>query len=213
MKAFYRFTRFSLSLLFKLLYKHRVYGQTHFMPGGAFIASNHNSFFDPPLIAASAPEEIFYLAKKSLFNHPLLGFIISHLNAYPLTGTIQDLAALKLVCKLVQEGKKVLIFPEGYRSADGQLMPFKSGIGMLAWRTHCPVIPTYLHGTCTIWNKEHTLPKLKGQTICVFGSPLYIQPFLHKPKKEAQEAFAIAVQEAIENLRQWYLTTSEGRLL
>jgi 1-acyl-sn-glycerol-3-phosphate acyltransferase len=204
MKLFYRFTRFSLKILFLLLYRHEVYSAENFVPGRAMIVPNHASFLDPPLIAISCPEEIHFLARASLFQKPLLGFLIRHLNAYPLTGTSRDLTSLKLVSALLQQDKKVLLFPEGVRTADGNLSPLKSGIGMLAIRNQCPIIPVYIHGTFAIWNRNQKYPKLFGKTACIFGVPIYPDTFSHLPKKEAQELIAAKITEEIGRLRQWY---------
>src|SRR5438552_5797557 len=121
MSLFYKASRLSLKVLFRALYSHEVYLPEQLLYNqGAIIAANHASFLDPPLIAVSWPEPIHFLARKELFEKPLLQPIITGLNAHPLGGT-NDLSSLKLACKLLQEGKKILVFPEGTRSHDGKL--------------------------------------------------------------------------------------------
>jgi len=68
MTLFYRFSLFCSCFIFKCLYRHKVYGLEHFQHGRALIASNHLSFYDPPLIAASLPDELHFLAKETLFH-------------------------------------------------------------------------------------------------------------------------------------------------
>jgi 1-acyl-sn-glycerol-3-phosphate acyltransferase len=210
MNIFFRAVKIPLYLFFLLFYRHRIYGMEHLKPGRALIAPNHASFLDPPAIAASIPGEVFILARQSLFKHFFLGFIIRHLNTYPVNGTVQDLSSIKLICRLLEEDKKVLIFPEGLRSEDGTLKTFKAGIGMLALRNHCPVIPVYIHGTFEAWNRYRTLPKLSGKTAVVIGTPIESDRFLALPKKEAQEALAGQVHASIEQLRDWYLRGAHG---
>lgn len=195
---------------FHIFYRHRVYGLEHFIPGGAIIAPNHLSYLDPPLIGVSWPEEISFLARKSLFKKKVFGALIAKLNAYPVTGTQQDLASIKVICKLLSNHKKVVIFPEGIRSTHGNLMDIKSGIGMLAQRNHCPIIPAYIQGSYEIWNRHRRFPKLCGKTVCVFGSPIPYERFSHLGKKEAQDAIARAVKESIEALKQWYQSGAIG---
>ena len=199
MGLFYSVSKQSLRLLFSLLYSHEVHlPKEKIYPGGAIIAANHASFFDPPLIAVSWPEPIHFLAKKELFGLFLLRSIITGLNAHPLGGK-HDLSSLKLACKLLQEGKKVLVFPEGTRSPDGQIAPFRSGIGLLAKKSGCPVIPAYIHGAFELWPKTKRLPRLwKQKTACIFGSPIYLE----KDDKEGQDLLAQQVKKEIELLRQ-----------
>jgi 1-acyl-sn-glycerol-3-phosphate acyltransferase len=210
MNNFYWLTTNSFKVFFKVFYGHKVYGLEHFYNGRGIIAPNHTSFFDPPMIAASWPEDASFLARKSLFTRPVIGTMIRHLNSYPVNGTTQDLGSIKLVCKLLSENKKVVIFPEGIRSFDGQLGPIKSGIGMLAIRCQSPIIPAYLSGCYEVWNRHKPAPKLKGKTTCVFGSPIDWQQFSHLDKKEAQEQIAQAVSEAIEKLKVWYESGAVG---
>lgn len=210
MSVIYRWSRNCFKGFAKLLYKHRVFGVEHLPEGPAIIAPNHASFWDPPLVAASAPGEITFLARATLFDNPVLGLYIRRLNAYPVQGNAQDLSSIKLICRLLQEGKQVVIFPEGNRSRDGSLGSFKAGISMLALRSRCPIIPVYLHGTYRVWNRQRRLPRLCGRTACVFGTPIPWEPYDQMPKKEGQEAMAQAVREAIIRLRHWYEAGAVG---
>lgn len=210
MKLFYRVVRSLTSLLFKLLYHHRTFGIRNITPGRAIIAPNHASFLDPPLVAVSWPEEISFLARKSLFS-PLLGAIIKKLNAYPVTGTTQDLGSIKLICSLLNQDKKVVIFPEGFRTGDGAMGDIKSGICMLAQRCQAPIIPVYIDGSFDAWDRSRRFPKLKGKTACVIGTPIGWDQFKHLDKKAAQEAAAIKVKEALISLKAWYENGAIGQ--
>ena len=210
MKLLYRLVCIKTKLLCKILYKHKVYGQEHICSGRAIIAPNHTSFLDPPLIAVSWPKEVSFLAKKSLFSVPLLGSVISHLNAYPITGTTQDLSSIKMICQLLNEDRQVVIFPTGVRSIDGTLGHVKGGIGMLAMRCHAPIIPVYIHGCYQIWNRFRSFPKFRGKTVCIIGSPINCEEFKHLDKKAAQEAVGNRVKAALEDLKSWYENGAEG---
>lgn len=210
MSTFYHFVTSTLGFGAKLFYKHKVYGKEHFPKGAAIIAPNHSSFWDPPFVGISAPEEIHYLARAYLFKIRWLNWIIRKLHSYPVTGTAEDLSSFKLICQLLKEDKKVVIFPEGNRSWDGKLQEFKSGIAMLALRCHAPIIPVYIHGSFDIWNRMKRFPKLYGHSAVVFGKPISYQIYEKLPKKEAQEAMTEAVKEAIIHLQQWYLNGADG---
>lgn len=195
---------------FKLFHGHTVYGLENIPEGRAIIAPNHTSFFDPPLISISMPEEISFLARKSLFSSPIFGRLISNLNAYPVSPS-QELTSMKLICRFLAEGKKVVIFPEGSRSHDGNIQPIKTGIGMLALRGQAPIIPVYIHGAYSVWNRYHKFPKFYGKIVCIFGKPIDWEEFKNMEKKDAQEAIAHRVKTSIESLKAWYDNGAVGK--
>lgn len=192
------------SFLFKVFYRHKVYGAENLPQTPAIIAPNHLSFFDPPLIGISSSEEIAFLAKDTLFKNRWFAWIIGSLNAYPISGKTSDFSSMKIVLQLLQEQKKVTIFPEGIRSYTGHLADVKRGICMLALRADVPIVPVFIYGTYNIWPRHNKFPKLWGRTACVFGAPIYPAEFQEIDKKEAREKMAIRIKEEIEALRLWY---------
>ena len=138
--------------LFKLLarglFNHRVIGRENLLvPGGAMIAANHASFVDPPFIGIAFDEQIHYLARKTLFDHPVAGAILRSWNSIPVDQERPDMTSLKTVIRRLREGEKVLVFPEGQRSWDGELLPGLPGIGLIVAKSGAPVIPVRLLGT------------------------------------------------------------------
>jgi len=209
-KLLYRFVLFTTWIWTKLLYRHRVYGLEHFYPRGALIAANHTSFLDPPLLAISWPERIHFLARESLFRPFLFGRFIRALNTHPVRGNAADISVFRTVCSLLAEGEKVVLFPEGRRSEDGILSAIKPGIGMFISRTETAIIPTYIHGAFEIWPRNKKFPKLWGRTLCVFGSPITWSEFADLDKREAQEAIAQRLSEAIARLKKWVEDGAKG---
>jgi cytidylate kinase len=209
-KAFYRFILFLAHSFFKLFYRHKIYGKEHFCTGGGIVASNHVSYLDPPAVSISCPEEVHFLAKEELFHNFLFAKLIRALNSHPVKGGPGDMAVLRMICKLIGEGKKVLLFPEGKRNDVDALDALKPGIALLISRSNSFVIPTYIHGTFAIWNKTRKLPKLWGKTACVFGSPIFWEEFAHFDKKEASELFTQRLFSAMNALRHWYLNGAVG---
>ena len=202
MSLFYTLSKRLLQGLLSLFYAHNSHLDGT-VPQGAIIAANHASFLDPPLVAASWPEPIHFLARKTLFDVPLLKPIITGLNAHPLRRE-GDVNSFKLACSLVEEGKKILIFPEGTRSSDGTIGSFKTGVGMLADRTRAPIIPCYIHGSFKVWPKGRRLPSPFGYTTaCIFGAPIYPDAF--GTGKEAQSAMTNHLHQEILKLQKQYL--------
>jgi 1-acyl-sn-glycerol-3-phosphate acyltransferase len=139
-------------VLFKLcagaFFNHRVIGRENLaLPGGALIACNHASFLDPPFAGIAFDEQLYFLARKTLFDHPVGGAILRSWNAIPVDQDRPDMASLKSVIRRLREGKKVLVFPEGERSFDGNLLPGLPGIGLIVVKSGVPVIPVRLFGT------------------------------------------------------------------
>jgi 1-acyl-sn-glycerol-3-phosphate acyltransferase len=212
MNLFYRVTTFFLRGYFRLFYRFSVYGTDYPYQGKAILASNHTSFLDPPLIGGTWPEEVHFLARASLFHNPVCSWLLSHLNAHPIHGTAQDIESFRLVCKLLQEGNKVVIFPEGERSATGQLQSIKSGIAMLALRMHCPIIPVYIRGTFEAWPRQSRWPKFGTTIVCVFGRPIFSHIPPEMNKKQMQEMITKQVQRKLEELRLWLEGGAKGDL-
>ncbi len=195
--------------LAKLLYRHRVFGAQHVAKGAAIIAPNHVSFLDPPIASVSCPQDVYFLARKTLFKG-LFGKFIYSLNARPVSGENANIQVFKEIGALLEEGKKVILFPEGTRSSDGQFGEIKAGIFLLFQRTHCHIQPTYIAGTAEIWGKGEKRPKIFGRTACVFGSALSWERYASMEKKEAQAQFAKDLKTSIINLKEWFEKGAKG---
>ncbi len=173
-------------------------------PEAAIIAANHASFLDPPLIAASWPEPIHFLARKTLFDVPLLRPIITGLNAHPLQAA-NDTGALKQALTLLESGKKILLFPEGTRSLDGTMAPFKQGISMLARKSQAAIIPAYIHGSYKAWPKNSKYPTLFGaKTACAFGKPIYLSEFDQTDAKALQQMITSRLEQEVLKLKKMF---------
>jgi 1-acyl-sn-glycerol-3-phosphate acyltransferase len=172
MPFFARASAHCFRLFFKTFYRHTVIFEEKPLPQkGVIIAANHVSFLDPPLISGSWDGELYFLARRSLFENPFLGLLLRQLNSVPV-GMGSD--AIKIAYRLLREGKSIVIFPEGTRSETGELGTFRNGIGLIARETGAPIIPTYIFGTHEIWPKERRLPHLFGKRSgCIFGRPLF----------------------------------------
>jgi 1-acyl-sn-glycerol-3-phosphate acyltransferase len=194
-----------MKFFFLLFYRIRVYGVEDLYPKGAIIAPNHTSFFDPPLISITYPEETYYLARATLFKNFFFRMFLRGLNAYPVKGSAQDFSSLKMIGQLLKQDKKVVIFPEGTRSDDGQITQIKTGISMLALRAECPIIPVYIHGAFEAWSRHRKWPKLGSSLTCVYGKPIFSHTYAHLEKKQAREEMTKEVQRSLEALHAWYL--------
>ncbi len=206
----YRLVLFLTWLIAKMFFRLKIYGLEHFYPRGAIIAANHTSFLDPPLLAVSWPGEVHFLARETLFKNRLFGGFIRLLNTHPVSGDTGDVKVFKTICALLNQGKKIILFPEGSRSIDGQLTEIKPGMMLLVAKTGTAIIPAYLDGVFEIWNRNQRFPKLFKKTACVFGSPICWDDFKHLPPREAREAMSQKLSDTILNLKQWFQNGAQG---
>lgn len=208
MKWFYWVVDILAVSFFKCFYGLKVYGLEHFGPGGAIIAANHSSFFDPPVLSASCPEEVHFLAKGSLFDVPILGFAIRKLNAHPVTRDVSDMQTFRTMIELLMRKNKLILFPEGQRSLDGELLPLERGLSFLVQKSGCRIIPTYIHGAFQAWPPERKWPKLFGKISVVFGSSIEWDESLDK--KAAQEKITNDTENALRALKAWMEAGAKG---
>ncbi len=210
MHNLYRVVNYLAYLYFKVLYRHKIIWAGKPYEGGAILAANHTSYYDPPILSSSWPYQVHFLAADYLFKVPLFGSFIRAVNAHPLKRGSGDLAALKLMVGLLKEGHPVIMFPEGRRSSTGELQELKSGIAMIAERSGAPVIPIYIHGLASIWPRHKTFPRLWGRTWLVVGNPIWFPTGPISDKKIAYAQFTQEVQEAILALKEHLKAQIEG---
>ena len=171
MKPLYWFFHTLFGMIARVAFQYRAYGQENIIEEGpAIMAVNHQSYLDPPLVGITCKNELYYLARKTLFEKKLLGPIISRVNALPVDLSRGDLAAFRSILKLLQEGHRTVIFPEGTRSLTGQIQKARPGIGMIIARTLAPVVPMRIFGSFEAWPKGG---KIKPHPITVVvGKPI-----------------------------------------
>ncbi|MEQ1862415.1 MAG: lysophospholipid acyltransferase family protein [Chthoniobacteraceae bacterium] len=134
-------------VVLKTLFRFRAYGSDNIpREGGCILAMNHESYLDPPLAGIAAPREIFYLARKTLLDWPIIGPLLPRLNVIPVDQDRADMSALKTVIKRVRAGECTVIFPEGSRTLDGDFLPALPGLGLVMAKTRCTVVPARVFG-------------------------------------------------------------------
>jgi 1-acyl-sn-glycerol-3-phosphate acyltransferase len=151
----------------RVFWRLRVVGSEHVpRAGGLIVACNHVSNFDPPILGVSLPRPVWYMAKKELFAIPGLGWLIAHLNAFPVDRQAGGTAALRASLRLIKEGKCVGLFPEGGRNVEGE-KETKAGAAFLAAASGAPVVPAAIVGTRRL--------RLFHRVTVVCGLPLRIE--------------------------------------
>jgi 1-acyl-sn-glycerol-3-phosphate acyltransferase len=186
----YRAVQYGIPAFWRLYGGWRVDGQEHVpAEGGAVIAPNHISYFDPPAVGCSLKRRTYYMAKSELFKNPLFGGIIRRCYAFPVERGAADRTAIRQAIGVVQSGELLVVFPEGGRSPDGTLQEGDIGAALIAARGGVPIIPCALYGT------DKALPRkaifLHPHRVHVsFGAPITIEAESGERagKRELQEA-------------------------
>lgn len=130
------------------LFDYRVVGVEKLQfSGPAIIACNHTSFLDPPLVGIAFDEMVYSFARKTLFDHPLASMILRSWQVLPVDRDKPDAASLKAIIRLLRDGNKVIMFPEGTRSYDGVPQSAEAGVGLFIAKGRAPVLPVRLFGT------------------------------------------------------------------
>lgn len=189
-------------LLMRTWFGLHVRGAEHIPPSGpALIVSNHQSILDPPVIGGAARRPIYFLAKAELFRIPLFGRLIRALHARPVRREGSDPRALRTAALLLEEGKALLVFPEGTRSLDGRLGKGKPGVGMLAVTSGAPVVPAYVSGTLAALPKGAAWPR-RSQVSVSFGPALHFKAPIGSGRKERYREAAEEMMRGIAQLRE-----------
>ncbi len=171
--AWYDLLKLILTLVYTIVYRLRVFGRQNVpREGGVLILSNHQSHFDPPLIGTCCPRRMNFLARESLFRFRPFAMLITSLNAFPIDRDGAGLAGIKETLRRLKRGEQVLMFPEGTRSHDGEIAPFRPGFLTLAKRSGAWVLPVAMEGAWDIWPRHRMVPRLRGTIHVRFGEPI-----------------------------------------
>ena len=161
-------TRVFTSVAFDL----KVYGRDNVPDeGGALMISNHQSFLDPALLGAQLRRPMSYLAKSELWDNPVLGRLITSLNAFPVRQGAGDKGAITETINRLREGHLLNIYPEGSRTEDGELLPIQRGVALVLRRAGVPVIPAVIDGSFDAWPKGRPLPSAHPIRVLI-GKPM-----------------------------------------
>jgi len=135
--------------------------------------SNHQGAFDIPAIQSVLRVHFLWVAKKSLFKVPVVGWSMSLAGYIPVDrdNPAEAVKSMDAASRKMGEGISVIIFPEGTRSETGALLPFKRGAFMLARKSGVPIVPVAVKGTNTIMKKGGFLVSPARVTISI-GRPI-----------------------------------------
>jgi 1-acyl-sn-glycerol-3-phosphate acyltransferase len=174
-----------------------VKGFERFPHGASIVMANHSSNLDPPVLIPLLPGRVVIYLKASLMRIPVLGYALRLAGDIPVTrdGSVESAKATSAVAQReLEQGSCLVLFPEGTRSRDGSLLPFKKGPFFLAMESRAPVVPVTIAGTTRMLPKGST--RLRSGTVTVtFLTPLY--PADYSEKEELMAAVRSAIESGL----------------
>ena len=213
---FYHLTSGLFNIAFMILFR-RICRNVDRVPkeGPALIVANHQSNLDPPLIAGPIRHRrLEYMAKEELFQSSWFGRIIGGFGAVPVKGDGDaNTAVIRVMLRRLEQGRVVLVFPEGSRTQDGAMQPFKRGVALLVKRSRCPVVPVGIEGSFDSWPRSRSRPFLWGKRMGVsFGHPIPHDDLMARGPEAALDRLADEIDALRLELRQDLRKKTRGRL-
>lgn len=174
-----------------------VIGEENIPDEAVLFIGNHRSYFDILLTYSQCPDLTGYVAKAEMLKYPLLRDWMKRL--YCLFLDRSDMrAGMQMILTgidYIKKGISICIFPEGTRSKDGKMLPFKEGSMKMATKTGCPIIPIAISNSAQIW--EAHFPKMKPAHVVVeYGAPIYPKEL----SKEEQKFIGAYTQQKIQEM-------------
>ena len=150
---FWKLLQSTVRPLATMLFNLKVYGRQHIpAEGGVLIVSNHQSLLDPILLPLRLDRPLNYIAKSELFRNWFGSwFLRTILNAFPVRQGQGDVRAVKETIQRLQEGHLMNIYPEGARTADGEIAPLQRGVALIVERANAVVVPAVIVGAFDAW--------------------------------------------------------------
>lgn len=193
---------YRLNVVFMRSFKVTPVGYDH-LPSEQFVlVPNHASYIDAFAIAAAVPynrlRDTQWAGWTGIsFGNPVFSFLSRLARVFPIEAKQSLLASVALAVSVLKAGSSLVWFPEGERTLDGQLLPFKQGIGLLLAKSDVWVVPVYLDGTRQVLPPGAFFPRLHPIRV-IFGEPVKSKQLAKEGKgAEAPERIANALRDRV----------------
>lgn len=190
-------------------YRFRAWGQHH-VPRGrpVLFVGNHQSFLDPVAFGFGMHFRGFSaLARASLWKNGIVGLLLNMLRTIPVRLGEADRRAIQRCIRTLEEGRTVLLYPEGTRSPTEQTETFKPGILLMAKKVKPDIVPVAVHGTFRAWSRWRKLPRLTGRIGVIYGKPIPAEQLLAMRGAGASQW----LRDEVERLRLELVDKLDGR--
>jgi len=200
-------------LFFHLFYQVRCHGLENIPRTGAHVyVANHQSHLDPPFVSSHVGDRpCGFLARASLFRPRPFGAFLRFLNAIPLDTERAGTKAFRGAFAELAAGRCILVFPEGSRTRDGVMGPFKPGVLLLLRRSRVSVVPVAVEGAYDIWSRRRGFPRLRGRISIRIGPPITNEELLALGREASLEHMRRTIETMRLELRAELRDVSGGR--
>lgn len=163
--------------------------------------SNHQSNFDIPVLLGHLKVQFRWLAKMELFKIPIFGHAMRKAGYISIDRNKRESAfkSLKNAARKIKSGVSVLIFPEGTRSRDGKIRPFKKGGFIMAIDSGAPIVPIVISGTRSIMTKG-SIKINPGKVSVVVHQPIQTSVYTRETKEALMERVRRIIRDGLENI-------------
>ena len=158
--------------------------------GPAILVANHESLFDPWILALATPRPIRYMAKSELWQHRVIGAVMESFGAFPVERGSGDAAAMSRAAQLLGDDQVLGLFPQGTSKLRSPRR-YHRGAARLALATGAPLLPVTLIGT-----RGKPWPWRRRRTRVIVGEPITVEP--GRPTVTAARALTADLQQRIE---------------
>lgn len=186
------------------IWKIVVTGREHLQKGKHYIiVANHQSLLDILAVCAALPINFKFLAKRELFQIPLMGWGMASAGYIPVDRASHKSGrdAIQRITRVLNRGVSVLLFPEGTRSPDGKIHALKMGAFKLARDNKIEILPLVVDGTGQALPKKSWFIKKKSVFIVSIGKPVSLEDFADSSMEEAKEKIRHEMVGRLEHLR------------
>jgi 1-acyl-sn-glycerol-3-phosphate acyltransferase len=183
----------------------RITGAEHIKQGQNYVyAANHSSYFDIPILIGYIPDNIRLTLRSSLTRIPIWGWalLVSPFLILDRSNPIRAQRTIGKAIEKIRKGASVLFFPEGTRTMNGTMQPFKRGAFHLAREAGVPILPVALIGAYEILPRNKWLPKWGHSTEIRIGEPVYLQQILQESSSTGKAEETRLMQEAERRVRE-----------
>jgi 1-acyl-sn-glycerol-3-phosphate acyltransferase len=176
--------------------------------GPAILVSNHTSALDPVLLQAVCPRPIVWMMAREYYEMPSLGWLYRQVQAIPVERSGRDMPATREALRALRAGRILGIFPEGKWEERRELLPFHSGVALMASKAEVEIFPAYLDGTQRGKDMAETVLRPQ-QAQVMFGPGIGLPGSLKS--RQSLEGATTNVQSAVQRLLEAAHVAIDGR--